>query len=346
MEGKATGAIDRILLVSLMLFSVPYAALLRLRAWAYGRGVIASHRLPRPVISVGNITVGGTGKTPTTAMIAAYLIQRGKRVAVLSRGYGGSAEGEVRVVSDGEAVLLSPSEAGDEPFLLAEAVPGLMVLIGSDRYRAGIKALEQLNPDILILDDGFQHLRLRRDLNILLLDGRRPFASGRTLPAGLLREPVSAVRRADLVIYTRCDDGPGLPLPVPDKPWCTATHALTGVKLLSGGEIHLINTLSGLRGMAFAGVADPEGFFASLREQGLNLVASLPLPDHCAYGEDVLAEIARLHAEFHPDYLITTAKDGVKLHGSIDRIGTCYVALMELRLKDPSPLYAAIEKLL
>ena len=179
---------------------------MRLRALFYEIGIFRVKRLPLPVISVGNITMGGTGKTPTVILIARELMARGKRVAVLTRGYGGSLEGETRIVSDGEKLFLSPAEAGDEPCLLASSLPGLMVVMGSDRYRAGCLALKELSPDCFILDDGFQHQRLGRDLDILLLDGTAPFNNGWTLPAGFLREPISAVSRADLVILTRCTE--------------------------------------------------------------------------------------------------------------------------------------------
>ena len=193
-KGRRRGVGDRLLVGILAVGAVPYGELLRVRAWAYATGLLPSRRLGRPVISVGNITVGGTGKTPMTALIARYLMGQGKRVAVLSRGYGGTSRGEARIVSDGSKLLLSASEAGDEPYLLAKELPGLMVVIGHDRYEAGRLAERELNPDLFILDDGFQHLRLQRDLNILLLDGRNPFGNGLTLPAGLLREPRSAHR--------------------------------------------------------------------------------------------------------------------------------------------------------
>jgi tetraacyldisaccharide 4'-kinase len=179
---------------------------------------------------VGNITVGGTGKTPVVALLAGFCISRGKRVAVLSRGYGGTLHGETRLVSDGREIFLTPGEAGDEPFMLATRIPGLMVVIGPDRYKAGLFAQEQLDPDIFILDDGFQHLRLNRDLNILLLNQAKPFGNGCVLPAGWLREYRSAAKRADLVIYTRC----GNQIPhthFPDIPF-RATYKIANAILL------------------------------------------------------------------------------------------------------------------
>src|SRR6266540_1823111 len=283
-DGKRQGPGSRLLLWFLTVLSYPYALLLRLRAWGYEKGIFPSHRLDRPVISVGNVTVGGTGKTPAVAMLAKYFISRGKRVAVLSRGYGGSLQGRFGMVSDGTSIMLTADEAGDEPRLLAATVPGLIVAVGADRYSAGLVVSEQLAPDLFILDDGFQHLRLKRDLNILLLDSGRPFGNGRTLPAGILREPASAVKRADLIIHTRCSSGEE-PVQVAGKPACRAFHHLVGVNPLGGGSRRSFSELKGLRGVAFAGIADAGSFFRDLKEEGLDLVAAIPFPDHCRYGE-------------------------------------------------------------
>ncbi|MFZ3207577.1 MAG: tetraacyldisaccharide 4'-kinase, partial [Geobacteraceae bacterium] len=201
-EGRGRKAGGILLKAILWPLSLVYANIMRLRALVYRHGALRVNRLPRPVIAVGNLTVGGTGKTPMVALLCRDLLERGKRVTVLSRGYGGKAGKEPRIVSDGRTLFLSPAEAGDEPYMLAVTMPGLAVVIGSDRYRAGLFALEHLAPDIFIMDDGFQHLRLWRDLNILLVDSRSPFGNGLTLPAGLLREPVGAMKRADLVVLT------------------------------------------------------------------------------------------------------------------------------------------------
>ena len=207
-SGARNGTSDRLLLALLIPFALIYSLVLRLRAWLYQIGLLKTWRLARPVISVGNITVGGTGKTPVTAWLARQLMKRGCVVAVLSRGYGGSLEGSAAIVSDGVTVFLKPEECGDEPYLLASTVPGLIVVIGSDRYQAGMLVMESLAPDIFLLDDGFQHIRLHRDMNILLLDCAKPFGNGWTLPAGLLREPRSAALRASWIIRTRCRDIP------------------------------------------------------------------------------------------------------------------------------------------
>lgn len=344
-DGKRCGAADRLIFSLLKLLSFPYALALLLRAEAYAAGLLRSRRLPRPVISVGNLTVGGTGKTPAVAMLARYFIARGKRVVVLSRGYSGALRGKEGIVSDGTNLLLTPAEAGDEPYLLAATVSGLAVVVGADRYRAGLMAMERLTPDIFILDDGFQHLRLTRDLNILLIDSSRPFGNDRLLPAGLLREPRSAGQRADLIVYTRCSDGEDIPQ-FPGKPSCRAFHHLVGVSPLMEGELRPFADLAGLRGIAFAGIADPAPFFCDLEEEGLTLAATLPFPDHCRYGGREVAEIQHAALACGADYLITTEKDGVKLAPFRERLGKIYTAPLEMWVADPGHLVALLDKLL
>ena len=337
-EGKRRGWKDLLLLALLRLLSHPYAFILMLRAACYRLGILRSYRLPCPVISVGNITLGGTGKTPATAMIASYLIARGRRVAVLSRGYGGSAEGELRIVSDGKDLILGPEEAGDEPYLLARKVPGLMVVIGADRYRAGLLALRELKPDVFILDDGFQHLRLKRDLNLLLLDCARPYGNDRVLPAGFLREPKNALRRADLFLFTRCGEGSAPVSPVPGKPACRSSHRLGGFRPLQGGELRPFSELKGMRAMAFAGIADPGSFFDTLQGEGAPLVTTLAFSDHICYGVDEIAAICRLKEASRSTCLLTTEKDAVKLAPFVDKLGDVRVAELTLHLEDQSEL--------
>jgi tetraacyldisaccharide 4'-kinase len=335
---------DRLLLALLRLLSHPYGLILRLRAFAYRLGLLRSYRLPCPVISVGNITLGGTGKTPMVAQLAADLISRGRRVAVLSRGYGGTANGEIVVVSDGNSVLVPPERSGDEPYLLAQKVPGLVVVIGADRYRAAQLALREFSPDIFILDDGFQHLRLKRDLDILLVDATRPFGNGYTLPAGFLREPVAAAKRAGLVVYTRC--GVDEPQLFPEKPSCWTSHRITSVMPLGGGKQSGFAPLQGARVSAFSGIASPASFFDLLEGEGVPLTATVSFPDHASYGEDEIAAICRLKQASRSTLLVTTEKDAVKLAPFADRIGPCYVALLELSWRDRAPLDKALEGLL
>jgi tetraacyldisaccharide 4'-kinase len=327
--------------------ALAYALVQRMRAGLYRSGILTARKLPCPVISIGNITVGGTGKTPATAYIARLLMSQGLKVAVLSRGYGGALEGQVAIVSDGHELALPADQCGDEPFLLARSVPGLAVVIGADRYAAGQLALKGCRPDIFLLDDGYQHLRLHRDLNILLLDCARPFGNGWALPAGLLREPKGAVGRADLIIMTRCPEGALPILPVAGKPCCRARHNLSDLVPLAGGEPIQFEALRGRKVVAFSGIAEPQTFVDGLRGQGLQVAASLSFPDHVVYNEARFTEIEAILRTSGADYAITTEKDGVKL----DRLPKASAqkilqARLSLGIDDPAPLTELLLNLL
>lgn len=346
-SGSRTGLIDTIILLLLTPCAWLYSLALRLRAQLYKSGICATRHLPRPVVSIGNITVGGTGKTPVTAYIARFLLAQGLRVAVLSRGYGGSLEGQACVVSDGATIMQSAVECGDEPYLLASTVPGLMVVTGPDRYTAGQVALQQLAPDVFLLDDGFQHLRLHRDLNILLLDFSRPFGNNLTLPAGILREPASALRRADMVICTRSPRKSAIPIDTGDIPTCVSSHTLADLLPLNGSTPVPFSHCHGHAVLAFAGIADPGSFFAGLRAEGLNLVQTLNLPDHVVYNRERCDEIAAAMRASGADFLVTTEKDGVKLKGLCGEYAArTLLARLELTIENPALLKQKLTDLL
>ena len=346
-NGSRRGLGECLLLAFLVPLSLPYSLTQRLRAGMYRAGVLKTNRLPRPVVSIGNITVGGTGKTPVTAWVARFLMSHGAKVAVLSRGYGGSLEGRTAIVSDGHKLLLTAEECGDEPFLLAKNVPGLMVAIGADRHAAGMLALEHLSPEIFLLDDGFQHLRLQRDMNILLLDFAKPFGNGWTLPAGLLREPRSAALRADWIIYTRCDDTilniPGLDL----IPQTSSRHRLCNLFPLSGGRPLPFEVLTDKSLIAFAGIAEPDRFFNDLRKLAKGVVRTLSLPDHTPYDHGTIGTITAMMRDSGADYAVTTEKDAVKLKQlPPDLASRILVAQLELQLDGADPLTGDLLKLL
>jgi len=346
-NGTRSATIDQILILLLAPFGLVYSLIQKLRATLYRIGMLKTLRLPRPVISIGNITVGGTGKTPVTAYIARLLLEQGHKVAVLSRGYGGTLEGQSVVVSDGASVMLGPRECGDEPYLLASTVPRLMVVIGTDRYSAGQLAMEQLSPDVFLLDDGFQHLRLHRDLNILLLDSSRPFGNGWTLPAGLLREAATAARRADLIILTRCPEGATVAPLVSGKPAFAASHRLVDALPLTGGNSVPLTELQGPGFLAFAGIAQPEFFFSALLDRGINVVHTLPFPDHADYDQAALDTIRGALRSSGAEYAITTEKDGVKLKQlSLEVAAVTYVARLDIVIEEPAGLKALIRNLL
>lgn len=346
-SGRSMDFLSRMLVALLLPASLCYSLLQRLRALLYKTGIFSTVNLPRPVISIGNISVGGTGKTPVTAYVARLLLEQNLRVAVLSRGYGGSLEGETVLVSDGNTVMLTAQECGDEPFLLAATIPGLIVVIGTDRYAAGALAMKQLSPDVFLLDDGFQHLRLQRDLNILLVDYAHPFGNGWTLPAGLLREPKSAASRADLVIHTRCPEVTNVRYPLPGKTNIAAHHLLHNLVPFRGGSEIALHKLGEKRVLAFAAIAEPHTFFDALQSDGLQLIKSIPFPDHSYYTELRVKEIMAAVRSNNIDCVITTAKDAVKLDGISNELAEIiYIATLEISLTDADELQEKVINLL
>ncbi len=342
---RTTG--DKFFLLLLTPLSWLYGTVLLIRSLFYRFGIFTTLRLPRPVISIGNITVGGTGKTPATALVARHLIASGYRVAVISRGYGGTLEGQCCVVSDGTNIMVQATACGDEPYLLASTVPGLMVIIGSDRYAAGMLAIEQLSPDIFLLDDGFQHLRLHRDLNILLLDYTNSYGNGLTLPGGLLREPLSALQRADLIVFTRTPGNAVAPQPVGTIPSCTARHAIVNLLPLDNHQPIPFSHCHGCTFLAFAGIADPESFFSSLRGAGLELIHTISFPDHADYTGENRKKIEDALGYYGADFLVTTEKDGVKLQDLPGELRErLLLTQLELTIGHPEVLHKLLQRVI
>jgi tetraacyldisaccharide 4'-kinase len=325
-------------------FGLLYGAGQRLRALLYRTGVFSSYRAPRPVISVGNLTVGGTGKTPIVDAIVRHLLQRGERPAVISRGYGGQIRAGVAIVSrgDGHGPLLPAADCGDEPFLLARRNPQAVVVV-APRRRAGIEAaIRDCGATLIILDDGFQHLAVQRDLDILLLDARRPFGNGSLLPAGLLREPLTAYRRAQLCILTR-DEAWAASAPFPALTTLRCRHRLATELVALDGSVQTAGDLSGRRGVAFAGIAAPAAFFLALKALGLQLIDTIALNDHADFANATLETLK--HAAPTADFFVTTEKDGVKLRAS-DLPLPCFQALLELEFAPPGKLEETIDSFL
>ncbi len=189
----------------LFALSLLYGSIVRSREFFYRKNILQSQKLPCKVISVGNLTVGGTGKTPMTIHLARRLSRQGYKIVVLSRGYKGASEKIGGIVSDGQTLLMNPAQAGDEPFMMARNLKHIPVIVGQNRVKAGWLAIEKFAPDVIVLDDAFQHLKLARDMNLVLLDYQTPFGNTCLLPRGILREPMSALARADAFVLTRCD---------------------------------------------------------------------------------------------------------------------------------------------
>ena len=259
-----------------------------LRRTLYARGLLRTKQLPAPVISVGNLTVGGTGKTPVVACLAALWRDRGKRVAILSRGYGGRTQDPTRL-SDGERLYAKPPEVGEEPYWLARALPGVAVYTGACRYAAGLAAWKEFKPDLFLLDDGFQHFQLHRDLDLVLLDAAAPFGNGYLLPRGPLREPLTALNAAQTIILTRFDrlrhqaNLLAIQKRFPDKTVLTANISPVRVTSYPGGQTEAPEAMRHRALMAFAGLARPEVFTASLQDLGVDLKGFKTFPDHHNY---------------------------------------------------------------
>ena len=308
--------------------SLLYAGGVRLRALSYSKEWCPRKRLPCPVVSVGNLTTGGTGKTPMTMHLAQTIQEHGYKAVIISRGYKGRYNAPALVVGDGQQVLADSHLAGDEPFLMAALGGGIPVVVGRDRFSAGRYAIERFNPDLLLLDDGFQHLRLHRDLDLLLLDADRPFGNFHLLPRGTLREPVKAVLRADAIVLTRSQGAPIYYEPLCRAAWPRPVFLGEHAPVLRGilpaaipceGTFSEVRVLAGPERwnsenvMAFSGLARNDLFRRSVCELGFNLLDTLAFDDHHAYQLPDMKIIFSKAARAGAGMLITTDKDFVRL---------------------------------
>jgi tetraacyldisaccharide 4'-kinase len=325
-----------------------YGGVVRQREKLYARGTLKSFRLPCPVVSVGNLMVGGLGKTPMVIHLARHLTNRGIRVAVISRGYKGSGQKNGAVVSDGRELQCDVGQAGDEPYLIAQLLENVPVLVGKDRNRAGRAAISLFDPDVIILDDAFQHLRIKRDLDLMLLDAKSPFGNAFLLPRGRLREPLAALSRADAVVLTRSTPHTAQRLPNldgldPSPPVFRCVHAevIRGV----AGQHHSlpplnklpvgVSDLNGVRLFAFAGLAHNRYFFDALRSRfGGTLAGTMAFEDHHAYGQEEMAAIGRAALDAGAALLVTTDKDYVRFFGRVQLPLDLVVMGVEIKFRD------------
>ena len=326
---KVTGLLPTLLLVLLTPLSYLYAAPVKFRNWLYDCRLFKSKQLPCTVISVGNIASGGTGKTPVVIWIAKALLDAGRRPAILLRGYHRREKTPgSQIVSDGQEIFSSVEAGGDEAVMIARELPSVPVLIGKNRYEAGCHALERLKCDVLILDDGFQHRKLKRDLDIVTVDATQPFGTGKLLPAGTLREPVSALRRADLIMLTRVDmvESAGkiredIAKLVGDTPIMESRHEPTRLYRLGGGGNVDFSLLKGKNLLAVCGIGNPGAFAETLHRYAPEAIELLPFPDHHQYSRADVAKIRQEAQRAGADYIITTRKDELKLSAFVTEEG-------------------------
>ena len=321
------------LALALYTMSLFYGIGQKLREFAYRQRLLPSHQLPCKVICIGNLTVGGTGKTPMAMYVAQAIKRLGYTTAVVSRGYRGGAESRGGIVSDGQSIHMGPEQAGDEPFMIARGLRGIPVIVGKNRYAAGMLAVDEFKSDVIVLDDGFQHLRLKRDIDLVLLDSMHPFGNSHLLPRGTLREPISSLARGSACILTRCRADRNdtvrpliellkqfLPL---DRIF-TSCHVPEFYAVKSGGPIPNKGTthqnsrleLGSLIGepiLGFSGIARNADFQNTVLEHGLNANDFLEFSDHHRYTTDDLNYIQSRSEDINARYLITTEKDLVRL---------------------------------
>ena len=328
------GVSNQLMIFLLYILSLAYKGLVNLRLMGYELGFSGKERLDCFVISLGNITVGGTGKTPTAQRLAKEIRDMGYRVVILNRGYRAKFYGEVGIVSDGKTLNMNATEAGDEAYMLAKHLPNVPVLIGARRAVTGQYAIEHFGAEVVILDDGYQHWQVIRDLDILLIDAVSVFGNGHILPRGTLRESMSHISRADVCLMTKVDQArEGSCELIRDtvrkynksaqivesihQPRCLIPLAEWSTDL--AGEGISVATISGKKVMAVSAIGNPASFERTLRDLGAEIISSLRYPDHHDYTVIEMEDILRQADSFAAEMIIVTEKDAVKIPDEVAR---------------------------
>lgn len=331
---KGHGRRIRFLLWLLKQLSRLYRAIIQLRLLLYSHGILRHHTLGCQVISVGNLTVGGTGKTPVVEIFARELQRAGRCVAILSRGYKKTEPSfwdkqwrrltfadrrePPRVVSDGRKLLLDSAMSGDEPYMLASNLPDVCVLVDKDRVKSGRYAITKLGCDTLVLDDGFQYLPLKHRIHIVLVDKTNPFGNEFCLPRGIMREPVKNLKRADYIFITKSDgrNGDGLRERIQQvnshAEIIECRHCPRYLQNVFSAERQDLDWLAGKRVVALSGIAAPLGFEQSIEHYGAELVDRYRFADHHRYTEQEIIDIINAGVGEHADAIVTTEKDAVR----------------------------------
>lgn len=315
-----------------------------IRAFAYREGWFKTRRLGRPVVSVGNLTLGGTGKTPLVVVVVRALAKRGLKPAILTRGYRRRRDADLVALephAPGEERTADPRTVGDEPALLARLLPEVPIVVSSDRYRAGRLAEHRFDAGVHILDDGFQHLALARDVDIVAVDATRELSDWALVPAGRQREPCSALARADLVVLTRAELVDPLPLERRVRqinPRALIFHAVTRLGELADvttGERQTPAAILGGRGptfWAFCGIGNPGAFFADLRAWGFTVAGETAFRDHHVYRGAELYDLERRALRAGAAALLTTEKDAMNLPSDAGTRLPIFACAIELEL--------------
>ena len=333
-DKEVRGISRRLIMGVFYVFSLIYEQLVNLKLTMYRWGWAKKERLDCYVISLGNVTVGGTGKTPTAQHLAREISDMGYRVAILNRGYRAKWRGEVGIVSDGRTLKMDAETAGDEAFMLAKHLPNVPVLIGAQRAVTGRYAIEHFGAEVAILDDGYQHWQLARDMDILLVDAVNVFGNGYLLPRGTLREPLSHIDRADVCLMTKVDQAApgaiahiwetfrsynqdGLVLESIHQPRQFVRLSDWYEDIAAGGVP--VTEMEGKKVLAVSAIGNPASFEQTLADLGIEMVESMRYPDHHDYGERDMAEVLYRAETLGVEAIVITEKDAVKVPGDVVR---------------------------
>lgn len=336
--GEDRGALSWLIRVVLWPFSVIYRIGLAVFLAPYQLGIRKKYRLKAPVISVGNLTFGGTGKTPAVQTICRILRDNGRKVVVLSRGHGGSVKGAA-VVSDGENVLLTAAEAGDEPVLLAQSLQGVPVVVGKDRRVSGDLALERFDPDVIVLDDGMQYWQLHRDLDIVVMSASRLFGSGYVMPMGDLREPARGLRRAGIVLLNTGGAADvekaesQIKRLAPKAEVFRCCHKPECFIRIKDGNAFDLDWIRGRKVLVFCGIGRPQSFFGMLETLGASLVKQIVFSDHHNYSQEDISQIENERRSSGAEVVLTTLKDIARLNDK-DAIENLFALEIRLEIED------------
>jgi tetraacyldisaccharide 4'-kinase len=332
---KNPNLIKKIIIALLWLASIPYAIITFFRNFLYNKKILKSYDCGVKTISVGNLTTGGVGKTPFTAALANYYVSRCFKVAVVSRGYGGELRNkDVNVISDGKTVFYSAKEAGDEPFWLATNCPSVVVLTCSSRSKASEKAVKDFGCNVIIADDAFQHRKLFRNLDLVLIDQSNKFGNEHLLPAGPLRESFEGIKRSDALIVTNKSLDDKSALKYCDEIKKRFNKPVFLCKMLPSQAYNIKNNQSlymGASALAFCAIGQPNEFFEFVKKD-YQMPVALEFPDHHSYDEKDVEMLFQLAEKNGLSFMITTEKDAVKIKDLIGKFKT-NIKVYALKLK-------------
>ncbi|MDR0351692.1 MAG: tetraacyldisaccharide 4'-kinase [Puniceicoccales bacterium] len=351
--GRRTDRKSKLFISLVWPLSYLFALIVKIRKMMYENKILTSFSLGCPVIVVGNLTVGGTGKTPVTEMLAKKLLKKGRKVAIISRGYKSKKDPLIKrffrwmthrnppppkIVSNGTSLLLCSEKAGDEPFMLARNLPGVPVIVDKDRVKAGNYAIKTFGADVLLLDDGFQYFRLSTNMQWLLIDRTNPFGNGKLLPCGILREPTSHINRASCVIITKSDDKADAKLEKTIRTYNQTAkiiycrHTPKHLVNLKDNSIKPLDHLKNKRVAVFSGIAMPDSFENFIKTTGGHVVHRRRFLDHHRF---LIGELERMdeNASYvRADVIVTTEKDSVRVDEKFEFSIPAYYLRVEIEL--------------